>query len=496
MSGIRTTHSGLISLSVGVITLFTGLIFSLIITRTLSAQEYGTWSLIIGILMYAIIIEPVISYWATRETARSENSQKTSIFAAAIVSSIGMIIFLITALIVTDDSFVNTEIILFGIILVPGMFLYRIIYAVNLGWKPHLASYGFLIAEASKVPIVLTLVYFFNMGVFGVIITFFVAQNISIIYQIYVLRNKIRGKIQFKYIKKWIKISWLTLYTPLSNLVYRSDILIFTVFSESVTGLAIFAVATIVSGIISIADYIVVPIYAKLLAGDKENYLKENFTLFLYFAIPLGLLSIVFAKPALFLLNPIYEGVEIIVIIITIKIFFTSLINIFQQFIWGNDKIDAGFKTTSKEFLKSSIFKIPTFKIIDYLGYLVLLIIGLIILKQNSVEELDYVLYWAGISTIIQIPLLLYLIIQVKKKLKLTVDQKSLSKYIVTGMGVFGLSFIITEEFLIYNNSIFEFFPHLLLFVIIPLILYIGITYIIDKRIKNLIHLIIKEIRN
>jgi len=495
MSGIRTTYSGLISVSVGVITILTGLVFSLIITRTLSMEEYGTWSLILGILMYAVIIEPMISYWATRETARSENSQKTSILAAGVFSSIGMIIFLITFLIISDESYINTEIIIFGVILVPGMFLYRITYAINLGWKPHLASYGFLISEAIKIPIVLALVYFFNMGVIGVIITFFIAQNMSVIFQIYILRDKIKGKIQFRYIRKWLKLSWLTLYTPLSNLIYRTDILIFVVFSESLTGLAIFVVATIVSGIISIADYIVIPTYAKILAGDKEKYLKENLTLMLYFAIPLCLLSVTFAKPALFLLNPIYEGVSIVVIIITIKIFFSSLVNIFQQYLWGNDKIDKEFEVDSKKFLKSSIFKIPTLKIIDYSGYLILLIVGLIILKQNSVTELDYVVYWASLSAIIQIPLLIYLGIQVRKELKISVDVKSVLKYILVGIIVFSVSVIITEEFLIYNNSILEFLPQLLLFIIIPITSYIIITYIIDKRIKNLIHAIIKEIK-
>jgi O-antigen/teichoic acid export membrane protein len=495
MSGIRTTYSGLISVSVGLITILVGLVFSLIITRTLSVEEYGTWTLIIGILIYAVIIEPMISYWATRETARSENSQRTSIFAAGIFSSIGMLVFLITFLILTNESSINTDIIIFGIILVPGMFLYRITYSINLGWKPHLASYGFLISEATKIPIVLTLVYFFDMGVVGVIITFFIAQNMSVIFQIYILRDKIKGKIQFKYIRKWLKLSWLTLYTPLSNLIYRTDILIFVIFSESLTGLAIFAVATIVSGIISIADYIVIPTYAKILAGDKEKFLKENLTLMLYFAIPLGLLSITFAKPALFLLNPIYEEVSLVVIIITIKVFLSSLVNIFQQYIWGNDKVDKEFEVDSKKFLKSSIFKIPTLKIIDYSGYIILLIIGLIILKQNSVTDLDYVLYWASLSVIIQIQLLIYLGIQVRKELKITVDLKSVLKYILTGIMVFSVSVIITEEFLIYNNSIFEFLPQLLLFVTIPLTLYVIITYIIDKRIKNIIHEIIKEIK-
>ncbi len=495
MSEIRATYSGLISLVVSIITVFTGLVFTLIITRTLSVEDYGTWNLILGVLMYAIIIDPLISYWVTRETARTEDSQKTAIFGSGILSAGGMVIFLITALLVTDESFVNLQVVILGFILVPGMFLYRVLYAINLGWKPHLSSYGLLISEASKVPIVLMLVYFFDMGVLGAIISFFIAQNFGIVFQIYVLRNKIKGKIQFKYIVKWLKLSWLTLYTPLSNLVYRTDILIFTIFSESVTGLAIFAAANVIGGLITIANNITIPAYAKLLANDKENYLKENMTLMLFFAIPLGSISIVFARPALFALNPIYEGAVLIVIVMVFKGFLSSLVNIFQQYVLGNEKVDIDPNANFKGFLKSSIFKIPTVKIIDYSGYLILLVIGLIILKQNSASELDYVLYWAITSSVIQIPLVVYLGNQVRKQLKLTVDVKSVLKYILTGIVVFSTIFIFVDRFLVYSDSIFEFLPNLLLFVGISVIGYIMISYMIDKRIKNVVNMIIQEVK-
>jgi O-antigen/teichoic acid export membrane protein len=480
---------------VNVITVFTGLAFSLIITRTLSIEDYGTWNLILGILMYAMIIDPLISYWVTRETARTEDSQKTAIFGSSLLSAGGMIIFLITVLLVTDESFVNIQVVILGFILVPGMFLSRVLYAINLGWKPHLSSYGLLISEASKVPIVLMLVYFFNMGVLGVIITFFIAQSFSIVFQIYVLRNKIKGRIQFKYIIKWLKLSWLTLYSPLASSVYKTDILIFTIFSESITGLAIFAAANVVGSLITIANSITIPTYAKILAEDKGNYLKENLTLMLFFAIPLGLISIVFSKPALFALNPVYEGAILIVIVMVFKGFLSSLINIFQQYVWGNEKVDIDSNANFKSFLKSSIFKIPTVKIIDYSGYLILLVIGLTILKQNSANELDYVLYWAIISTVIQIPLVVYLGSQVKKQLRLTIDVKSLLKYVLTGTSVFGITFIFTEKFLVYSNSILEFLPNLLLFVGISILGYTLISYMIDNRIKNLVNAIIQEIK-
>ena len=74
MSSIRVTYSGLISFAVGIVTVVTGLVFTLIVTRQLSQDEFGTWGLIGGLISYALIIGPIVSYWSTREIARGENS--------------------------------------------------------------------------------------------------------------------------------------------------------------------------------------------------------------------------------------------------------------------------------------------------------------------------------------------------------------------------------------------------------------------------------------
>ncbi len=76
MSQIRITYSGLIALSFGLTRIITGLFFMIIITRVLVAEEFGTWTLINGLLFYGIILDPIIAYWATRETARKIDSGK------------------------------------------------------------------------------------------------------------------------------------------------------------------------------------------------------------------------------------------------------------------------------------------------------------------------------------------------------------------------------------------------------------------------------------
>ena len=77
MTNIRVTYSGLISLAVRMSSIITGLMFTLIVTRQLTPNEFGTWGLINGIFIYALAVHPVISYWATREIARGDDSGRS-----------------------------------------------------------------------------------------------------------------------------------------------------------------------------------------------------------------------------------------------------------------------------------------------------------------------------------------------------------------------------------------------------------------------------------
>ena len=56
MSGIRVTYSGLIAFAVGISSIITGLFFILIVTRQLTGEELGTWTLIGGLLVYVMVI--------------------------------------------------------------------------------------------------------------------------------------------------------------------------------------------------------------------------------------------------------------------------------------------------------------------------------------------------------------------------------------------------------------------------------------------------------
>ena len=104
MSGIRVTYTGLISLIGGIISIFTGIIFTLIITRSVTPEEYGTWGLIIGLITYVTLIGPIVSYWSTRDTVRNIQSGKTAILSSLLLSigAISTYIIISTAFLKSD----------------------------------------------------------------------------------------------------------------------------------------------------------------------------------------------------------------------------------------------------------------------------------------------------------------------------------------------------------------------------------------------------------
>ena len=67
MPEIRITFTGLIAIVTGLITTVTGLVFVLIITRILDPVDFGTWGVISIMLLSVLQIEPIVSYWTTRE---------------------------------------------------------------------------------------------------------------------------------------------------------------------------------------------------------------------------------------------------------------------------------------------------------------------------------------------------------------------------------------------------------------------------------------------
>jgi len=493
LSEIRVTYSGLIAFVIGLSTVITGMVFLLIVTRTFSQEELGTWGFIGGLITYALIIEPLISYWVPRNIARGIKSGRTAIISSGLFSVLGAVVYLIIAFVIGHQTNADVKVLFFAVLMIPLMFLNRTLDAINLGWKPHVNSYGLLAFDLSKIPTALIFIYFLEMGVQGAILSLSVSYLVSIGILAFYSRNLLRGLFKKEYLKKWLKISWIPAYRKFGGLI-TFDVMVFSVLTGSVIGLSYWTVAITLSTLVRHTNQLTRAVYPKLLSGGKKEYVQQNLVRLLYFSLPFTAISITFARPLLFALNPVYEVAVPIVILLSIRVFIINLSHTFHSALKGIETVDMDENSTYKDYLKSALFRVPTIRLMEKALYIGALMIGLYIFIQKTDSQFELVYYWAIIALVTQIPFTFYFYYITRQKIPLSVHWLTIMKYLISSVLIFGGIYFLMDNFLEYDKEIFVFLPKLLIFIAIGIGGYVGITYLIDKKTRIFFKAIFSEV--
>jgi len=494
LSDIRVTYSGFIAFAVSILGIFPGLVFTLMITRRLTPEDFGTWALILSIVGYFLISESFISFWSTRQISRGEEIAKTSLLSSTIISFLAIPIFVVYVFFISESSTVNFEIMLLGAVLLPAYFFSQTLTGINLGHKPQAVSFGIIVFEVLKIPFGLFLIVIFDLGVLGAIFTLLIATLGKIIMQLYFARTKLRNKFSFQTLRRWMKLSWVPLYRFIPNYVHNIDVALYPIITGTVLGVAFYHAAFALALLVGHASAISQALYPKLIADNKFEGIKKNLIHVLYFAIPLLGIAILFSKPALFALNPVYQVAWLIVIILSFKIFFIVLRTLIVQVITGKEQVDTEQNPKISKLIQSQLFRVPTITGIFNTIYIVGFVIILFMLK-NQMEELELVTLWAIIGLGVEMVLTIFLWIYSRKFIKISFPFKNIIKFIIATLA-FVLVFIITSDsIIIYEQSIYKFLPLVILQLIICLGIYLGITYSIDSETRMLFKSIIKGIK-
>lgn len=473
--------------------MFTGLIFTLILTRRLSPEEYGTWSLIGNVIFYLIISEAIISFWSYRQVARGEEVGKTAVISSGIFTLGVLPLYLGLSYLLGNQSNADLDALTFGIILLPVYYISQTLGGINLSHRPQAVSYGFLVFETAKIPTGLAFVYFLNLGVEGAIISITLAYLIRIIIQINFAKPKLKNQFNIQILKRWIRLSWVSMYASFTRAIVFLDVFIYPLITGSVLGIAYFSASLAIASLAAHSSSISQALAPKLLAKGNLDHIPNNLSLMSYFAIPLLGISVLFSKAGLFALNPLYEIAYVIVILLSFKTFFFMFNSIFRNILESLETIDIEERPKFSQLIKSKLFLTPTWRYINTLLYLTSFSVIIFLLHVDEMEELELVTWWAILSLSFEIPFFIFMIILLYKQTKFKLPLISILKYIGATVA-FSIVFYLTNDFIInYEISIFNYLPSLIAELIICVSVYFAITYITDKRTRNLLTSILNE---
>lgn len=495
MNNIRVTYTGLIALATSLLGVITGMIFVVIVTRKITPEDFGLWTLIGSLVSYVIIIEPIISYWTTRQIARGEEIAKTALFTGGIFSIGGLLVYSIITLFISSSLGADLYILILASAFIPINFISNILYSICLSHRPQGVSYGMMSFEITKIPFGIAFVVLLHMGIAGALLTTILATSVKTIILLLMTKNIIIGEIKRKMIKFWIKMSWLPLYISSFGLIHKLDVLIFSTISSSFVGVAYWGVSITASGLVGHSGTLSQALYPKLLATGKTEFAEQNFKRTMYFAIPLLAASIIFAKPILHILNPLYVDGTSIVIFQALRTFIAVPMGIFFNIMEAYEKIDLDKNASFKQYLKSKLFFVPTLQYILAGSYIIILSVFLLTADMSKLEEVNSVIIWSVIQFVVTAPIMLYSFYIVRQKYKLKLPFQSILKYAGATLITTLLIILISEHVLTYPDSIWKFLPQIIPIVILGAVIYLGITYVIDEDTKKMIKLIINEFR-
>ena len=238
MSSIRITYSGLIGLVVRLSSLITGMMFSIIITRNLVPEEFGLYALIGSLIAYAMFGHVISAFWIPRHIPRGEEVGKTALLTSGIFSLVGMLAYLIAAYFVAQNTNSDFNILLLGSLLIPATYIANTLDSINQGFRPQAVSYSFISFEVAKVPLGYLLLEPFTLGLAGAIIATLIALLIKSCTAIFFTLPRLKSAIDISFLKRWLKLSWLSLYGIFAGNIYVLDTFIVAIFFSSTESLS------------------------------------------------------------------------------------------------------------------------------------------------------------------------------------------------------------------------------------------------------------------
>jgi hypothetical protein len=495
MSNVRLSYSGMISFVVMVISAFTGLAFVLIVTRQLSPEEFGLWTLIGSLIVYVIIFEPISSYWVTRQIARNEKASVTGIGTNSFFSGIALVIYMVIIFFFVNRTDADYNILLLSGILIPIYYINRSLVSIVAGYKPQGTGYGTLIFEFIKIPSGLLLVYYGEMGIMGAIIATAMGQTAQLVFYAYYVKEKFKEKFSMVYFKNWIKLAWLPLVGNGHDKIRVLDVAIFTMITGSLAGLAFWGVSLALSNVVGYSKSISVGLYPKLLFAQKGEYIEIVLKRTLFFAIPLAGMAFIFAKPGLWVLNPLYiEGVVVVYVWIVLQ-FIYIFEELFETVLGGIEKVDVGFGAKFKDYIKSRLITVPLIYTIGRTIYLGIISIIFVISLQTNMIEIETLVWWGIVGIIIDMVIVTIFWKMIVKTLPFKWPILGIIKFIFATLIAGGITYYFLENFLVYEKTIFIFLPSTMPYFLVYFGIYFSIMIIIDRDTRLFTKSILDEIK-
>ena len=483
----RLRYSGFVVFTTQVLSLITGLIFTLLLTRNMSTSQYNIWTNIFDYTGYFTVYSNLLPFWVIRFASRGkEGTIKTSTIAQFSFASVSTIVYLPAIVLISHSIGTSSYL---PIYLLGGLYVltfYMIVLFENSlqAVKPQAVGYGLMIEEIVKVSIALVLILVFKQLFLGAMLSLTVSLVVQIMYYLYLLRGYLKEITNWVYLKEWLKGSPAIAYNLVGGQLLAFVLILLFLYGGD-GARAYYQAAFTFTSIISYANSLAFALYPKLLDNScNDEHVGISFRTVMMLAIPFATLVMVMSVSFLTILNVSYSVAWPILIALTIDTLILLITTFYSSCVMGVESFDAEGRISMRQLFKSKIFKIFS---IPYIQAAIALPLTYIVLtKLPVVGSVQATVEVVAILISIHIGSFAGLYLFMRHSIKIPIAWKGIAKYILAAI-VMGIVLFLLPTTTTLLSTIGK--------AIIGFLLYVALLLVIDKQARELIRLVWEEIK-
>jgi len=492
-SQISLRRTGLVVFGARIASIFTGLVFLVMMTRSLSAQQFGLYEVITDLVAFSAYPAGLVAFWATRDIARGKMFGKTALALNVALSALGILLYLaLSYFSASRIPSANLVTLLFAVLLVPVAYLSQAANAVVAGHRPVVLGYAVIFSEAAKLAVGYPLLIVFKVGIDGVIIAVLVANLAQAVASAALAGDATSSPVNLEQGRRWLTHSWLPMLTTLPYMLGVADTFVASLADGNTVLVGHYQAAFSVATLAGYSLYLASAMYPLLLKGGTDEVTTMTLDLALAFGIPMAVGAAVLARPILHLLNSsLYLDASTALGILAMAALANTVTSFFDQVLLGKDRVDVDESAKFSDYLRSSILfvaKVNLALTVVYLVSVYLSVAGGLVYGLSTATTLEV---WALAQLGIFVLGILIKARRIRKVGKLVVPRSI--GYYVLGAGIMAVVLYLLEPFIFYGKGTFFLALELVVVGGVGVGAYGAFVLALDKTLRDLLRKALKE---
>ncbi|MGD0979478.1 MAG: hypothetical protein ABR962_10100 [Candidatus Bathyarchaeia archaeon] len=483
-SELRIQYSGLIIFAAQLISVVTGMAFILLLTRSMTTDQYGVWGNIFDVTGYFLLFSGFIPFWALRFVARGEEGATKTAFVANLTVAIASAAAYIplAPLIATSLHITETSVYVLASAQLVTVYAVSTLESCLRAKKPQAIGYGLLLEEVVKLSLAYLFIVRLQQLFIGAMLSLILSASFQTLFYLKLLSKDLRQKVQWSYVREWLKGSAALVYNAVGGQLANFVLILLIVYGTQ-SGRGEYLAATTFATIIGYSASLAFALYPKLLAENSLKEIAASLKTVLMFALPLAAITISMSPSLLTILKISYREAWPVLIVLSIDALISLVSTFYTNVLYGVEKLDEEARIPLRKLVKSKMFKLLT---LPYVQAAITLPTTLYILTQfangQAVRAATYVAIIIMAAHAIMF-LLTYLIMGTS--VRIVVPWGSIGKYVFASSATGVILYVVPHPATLALTFVT---------VVVGAAVYAALILAIDKDARMLVRSILQEI--